>query len=53
VKLASTVGPCSERDESSTHYGRHMRLGSGACPASAVEIHGKQDQGNAAEERDA
>src|SRR5450755_5023029 len=53
VKVASTVGPCSEIDESSTHYVRHMRLGSGAGSASAVGIHGKQDQGNTAEGRDA
>ena len=30
-----------------------MRLGTGAGSASAVEIYGKQDQGNAAEGRDA
>ena len=44
---------CSEIDESSTHYRRHMRLGPGAGSASAVEIHGKQDQGDASEGRDA
>ena len=32
VKVASTVSPCSENDESSTHYRRNMRLGSGAAP---------------------
>ena len=30
VKVASTMGPCSEIDESPTHYRRHMRLESGA-----------------------
>ena len=48
MKIASTVGPCSEIDEFLNSFKRHIRLGSGAGSASIVDIHGKQDQGDTA-----